>query len=400
MKMFNVLIVDDEKSNREGLKYLIDWEEYGFTVKFTAKNGIEALDIMEKNKLHLVIADIKMPIMNGLEVIATTRKKEDHDTEFIILSGYADFEYAKRAMFLGARRYLLKPVDEDELIDALKGIKEILEEKALRKEQEKRMLLQDILKGEDVPIEKVIEATVNFYNNTYGILQYRTLEEESLEHQFEETLYIKEVIKCVEENDVIGIEEKIDQLGKYFYDKRLALEVVEMHINDLMLKLTHIHAEYSGEKDLLLRKQSLLKSAKHFVDLSELKVALKEICLSVARDVELHKKNNALGVMGEIVKYINRHYNENLNLKDLATRFYMNSSYLGQLFKKTMGIHFKSYLQKLRIEESKKLLKSSNLKIYEVASKVGYEDANYFVVKFEESEGVSPSFYRKNTQKG
>lgn len=102
--------------------------------------------------------------------------------------------------------------------------------------------------------------------------------------------------------------------------------------------------------------------------------------------------------MGEILDYVDMNYTENLNIKVIANKFYLNAAYLGQLFKKTTGTSFKRYLQEIRIRESKKLLKMSGLRIYEIAHKVGYEDPNYFVIKFQEVEGISPTAYRKHEQ--
>lgn len=250
--MFNVLIVDDEKSNREGMKYLIDWQQQGFCIYDVAKNGMEALEIIENNPIHLAIVDIRMPVMNGIELIKRVRQEQKREVEFIILSGYAEFEYAKEAMHLGAKGYLVKPIEEEELC----------------------MLLEELR-------EKLMQKK----------------------------------------------EEETDRL----------------------------------------------------------------------RMLEIRKRKN-MGVMGEILEYVDMNYTENLNIKVIAGKYYLNASYLGQLFKKTTGTSFKRYLQEIRIRESKELLKMSGLRIYEIAHKIGYEDPNYFVIKFQEMEGISPTAYRKNKQ--
>ncbi|OAB75898.1 response regulator transcription factor [Paenibacillus crassostreae] len=119
--MFNVLIVDDEPSIREGLKTIINWEECGYKVIDTASNGREALAKFQQLRPDLTIIDIRMPGMTGLEVIGQIRQ-EYSSGRFLILSGYADFDYAKRAIVFGVDGYLLKPVDEDELVDELQRI--------------------------------------------------------------------------------------------------------------------------------------------------------------------------------------------------------------------------------------------------------------------------------------
>ena len=123
--MIKVLIVDDEPKLREGMRTLIPWEEEGYTVVATAANGFEALDKFHALEPGLVIADIRMPGMDGLELISELRKENPH-CHVLILSGYADFEYAKRAISYHIDGYLLKPVDEDELISYLQGLRETI----------------------------------------------------------------------------------------------------------------------------------------------------------------------------------------------------------------------------------------------------------------------------------
>ena len=93
---------------------------------------------------------------------------------------------------------------------------------------------------------------------------------------------------------------------------------------------------------------------------------------------------------------IKKNYASNLTLKDLSEKYYVNSAYLGQLFRKKYGCSFKDYLNKKRIEEAARLLRKTDMKIYEVAEAVGYKDADYFVNKFIEAMGCTPTKYKKN----
>lgn len=128
--MIKVLIVDDEPKLREGLKFFIDWESYGYHVVDTAANGYDALSKYEQHHPDLVIADIRMPGMDGIQLIKALRE-QDNDLHILILSGYADFDYAKKAITHRADGYLLKPVDEDELISYLETIKQAVELKEM-----------------------------------------------------------------------------------------------------------------------------------------------------------------------------------------------------------------------------------------------------------------------------
>ena len=119
--MRKVLIVDDEAMIREGLRYVIDWQSYGFEIVDTAENGEVGLEKIAHYQPDVVIADIKMPGKNGLEMI-NAAIEQGLTFYAVILSGYSDFDYARQAIQLGAVNYLLKPVNEDELIKILKLI--------------------------------------------------------------------------------------------------------------------------------------------------------------------------------------------------------------------------------------------------------------------------------------
>lgn len=122
--MIKVMIADDEPFIRQGLKILINWEQYGFTVCAEASNGKEALELMDSMSIDLIITDIKMPNMSGIELIEYTWDHISKQIRFIILSGFYEFEYARKAIKYGVVDYVLKPVQKEELIRALENYKE------------------------------------------------------------------------------------------------------------------------------------------------------------------------------------------------------------------------------------------------------------------------------------
>ena len=124
--MINVLIVDDEKIVREGIRHLIDWNNLGFCICGEAANGEEALEKIQKYQPGLVLLDIRMPKMYGTDLMAQARDN-GFTGSFIILSGYSDFGYAQIAMHYGASCYLTKPIDEKKLIEAVLSIKKKIE---------------------------------------------------------------------------------------------------------------------------------------------------------------------------------------------------------------------------------------------------------------------------------
>ena len=137
--MINVLIVDDEKIEREGLKYLISTETKEHKI-FEASNGREALQILREEDIQLLLTDIKMPHMTGLE-LSKKAKEEQPDLQIIIFSGFSDFAFAQEAIRYGVTEYILKPVDPQEFRNVMDDIMSYLDEKkqnkaAIQKNQE------------------------------------------------------------------------------------------------------------------------------------------------------------------------------------------------------------------------------------------------------------------------
>ena len=137
--MLKVLLVDDEPFIIQGLKVLIDWEQEGFMIAGTASNGKEAYDFLQKEEVDLIIADIQMPVMTGLELQETIRKENLSNAYFVILSGYADFEYARRALQNECTDYILKPVDREMLLKLLNRVSAMRDEDDRMKQRNRRM---------------------------------------------------------------------------------------------------------------------------------------------------------------------------------------------------------------------------------------------------------------------
>lgn len=120
--MLRVLLVDDEPFIVQGLSVLIDWNKEGYEIAATAADGREALSYLRENKVDLIVADIRMPVMTGLELLETIRREGISDAYFVILSGYSDFEYAKQAIRYQCMDYVLKPVEKEELLEILRKV--------------------------------------------------------------------------------------------------------------------------------------------------------------------------------------------------------------------------------------------------------------------------------------
>jgi two-component system response regulator YesN len=166
--MFKVLIVDDEPQIRKGLHTIIPWESLGFVVTAEAEDGIEALERVEENMPDVVITDIKMPRMDGIE-LSGELKSRFPDVHVLVLSGYNEFVYAKEAMKRGVGDYLLKPIDPDEMIPIMQKVYDHLWERLQSriKEKEKEKSLKDFFFGKLIRGE--IHGDVKHAAKDYGL---------------------------------------------------------------------------------------------------------------------------------------------------------------------------------------------------------------------------------------
>lgn len=175
--MIRCLIVEDEKILRKGLILTTEWKEHSCEVVGEAANGAEALKLIKELSPDLVITDIKLPIMGGLDLIEKAR--EISDVEFIIISGYNDFSYTKKAIHLGVAEYITKPIEEEELYETLDNV--------VRKIKKKGMNLENILAPE-LKYKGITISTKNRY-----ILQAMKY----IEENYEKNISMKDVCKSL-----------------------------------------------------------------------------------------------------------------------------------------------------------------------------------------------------------
>lgn len=134
--MYQVLIVDDEPIVKIALRSMLDWGSLGFHICGTASNGQEALEMAERMHPNLIICDLKMPVMDGIDLIRTA-KDRSMNCEFLVISNYEDFNYVRTALVLGASDYILKvSISPEELTTQLQKIKEKLDQKQTHHQHE------------------------------------------------------------------------------------------------------------------------------------------------------------------------------------------------------------------------------------------------------------------------
>ena len=145
--MYSVMLVDDEQFTRQGLRSLIDWQSCGYEVTMEADNGEDALELITKEKPDLVITDIRMPVLDGLELIRETYEQMDRlqAPTFIIISGYNDFKYAQQAVRYGVHDFILKPIDKDEMTETLVNLNEKLRSERQERQRNEELLMNSMI---------------------------------------------------------------------------------------------------------------------------------------------------------------------------------------------------------------------------------------------------------------
>lgn len=178
--MLNLLIADDEKVIRESLTKRIDWGKIGIQVVGCCANGLEALECILDESPDIIMTDIKMPGLDGLELISKMQDI-DRDIEFIVFSGYREFDFAAKAIELGVRRYLLKPVSEEQVLDAVqdavrccekrRSVKAALEERNRLQQQMKqyhRLQLQYVLSFHEDSLDQAVDSYLERFPDQSG----------------------------------------------------------------------------------------------------------------------------------------------------------------------------------------------------------------------------------------
>jgi two-component system response regulator YesN len=204
--MYKVLVVEDERIIREGIASVINWEEQGLTLLGTAQNGIEAYEIIKSNLPDIVITDIIMPGMNGLELIETA-SEEFKDITFIILSGHGEFDYASKAMEFGVKHYILKPCDENTIIPVLEKVKKEKDE------------MEKFLKNINYNLKKVIPQVKEQFLREF-------VTEGHSSHEINYFLSLFEIEEDKFKLIVLKIDGEYDLIEKFAL-KNIACEVIE-----------------------------------------------------------------------------------------------------------------------------------------------------------------------------
>jgi len=421
--MYKVLIVDDEPFILDGLPYVIDWEEHGAEIAASARSGEEALAILEQMTIHIVMTDIKMPGMDGLELIEQARSR-GMNAKFIVLSGYDEFELVKKAVIYGVENYLLKPLEEEELSDTLLTTIEKLDHElhlSIQNKQNYSIVKENILyrwisgqigHEELASRAEFLGIKLDYKQFQAGVVSLDPASAEggsapsSSEPQYDPLrgpLSFAILNICAETigdcgNCLLFSGMNGTPILLFAWDEDDAPEpqqlaaLLEQSIANVRtyLKLDITISLGSVQHDYRTVQQSYREAGKASNRLGEQRT-------SAAASLALGEANPAIM---RVVDYVDKHYAEEMSLKTLSQHFNLNAAYLGQLFKKATGDMFSNYLSRIRIEQAKHLLINSQLKASEIALAVGFSNLQYFSNVFYKYTGVYPTDFKRQQTGG
>lgn len=362
--MFKTMIVDDMDIIRREMKRLKLWgEETGFTITAEAKNGHEAFEKLLNSPVDLVLTDIRMPKVDGIELLKKIMD-EKLCTCVVLVSDHSEFNYARQGLVLGAFDYMVKPVDEKEFKKLLQRARDYIIDR--KTEQEKLQQLQQSLTEKvetffpQIENEQLVEL---MKANDARVREYAD--------------HIVDIVYSNLDNDLIKTESLLSRF-----------------IHELITKL---QAHYNWLNKFIIDHELRIVGFTNFSDLDTLRVAFTSKIDYIANLLDkLNCGNDVNGVIGQVSKCVLENIDGDVSLKVVSEQIFMNRTYISETFKQKAGISFTEYLTIAKMERAKRLIADGRLKIYELAEMLGYKDIEYFSKLFKKYIGCSPTEYKNN----
>lgn len=393
MEPLRVLIADDEPKIRKGLRSVIDWPDLGMEVVAEAEDGEVALEKARLLRPDLLLVDICMPFLNGLELI--DRLKEIlPDCLVIVVTGHDEFAYAQQAVRLSVFDYILKPIQRGDLRGALQKAGETLET-ARRKREYTRWASRQVQKympyirerfcnewvsGQlsDVEIGELLVFFGLEISKASGMLLIKAEQTAVAERDRQLMLFAVQNIaeELCEPWHPVAFRDPMDHIVVFLslppaQPWQTLPETITAAIDKyLTLTARIIQTEVDGQEGVISAYQALLG--------------------------EITREENWTPMVALCKAHIDTQYAlENLSLQDVASTLCISPAYLSRLMRQELGASFIDYLIQVRIKKAAALLKDPFVKIYDVAKMVGYSSQHYFSTAFKKKMGVSPAEYRK-----
>ncbi|WP_129728864.1 response regulator transcription factor [Ectobacillus funiculus] len=397
-KTWKVLIADDEPIIREGIREAINWEALQMEVVAEAEDGEEALELVLEHSVDILLADLNMPIMNGITLIKNLREKRPQ-CKIVIITGHDEFTYAQEAVRLHVTDYILKPANPEQLKNLLENI---------RKELEATAQQDDYLKMAETQITK-----------NFPLLQERFCLEWIEGHMkeaeiLEQLRFLQLPAECPQQFGIIHCPE--------FYtttplvkenDRKMLLFSIENIVSELLQPFQKVlFCDHSGliivcvwahvPTDTLFEIEKAVKEYLrvtvnlYFEPIQDGLTAITELYQRCKGLVD--KESRISPMVRRAKKFIHDHFSDpDLTLELLAQSLQASPVYLSRTIKQELGRSFVGLVTELRMKKAIQLLNDTDLSILEIAERVGYDTQHYFSTAFKKVMGVSPNQYRKGS---
>ena len=417
MRRWGIVVVDDDAVMRLGMKTLIPWEDTEFDLLGEAENGRKALELIQKCRPSIVITDMKMPIMNGVELIRALRE-QNQPPMILALSSYDDYELVRQAMRLGTADYLLKmDLSPEMLLQTLRSITATsakpqetgVQLHALRTQLVKNMISRFFVSDKDL-LEQMQQARVTFAREPVWVMVLRSrlqmvLDDDEAQEEQYRTLCLsviniaEEIVQdcldgfCVEGYDgafyILGtLREEFAQPEERLL--RLCERLSRM-IEQYLDVTVYIGIASSGANiDGLFHACRYARTAARQAQRQNISV----LHYQVHMDMRHSEGPITEDIAQQAKRYIDTHYSEKIILTELSAQLGITPSYLSSLMKRQLGMAFSEYIMSVRMEQASKLLSVNRLRINEVAAAVGYDNLFYFSKLFKRFSGMSPRDFR------
>lgn len=380
----NLLLVEDEKPILLKMVENVDWKKNGYDV-FSALSGKAALSIVKKERIDILVTDIIMPGMTGIDLITEVRQV-NRSIIPIIVSGYAEFEYAQQSIRLNVFDYLLKPFRSFRLLEVVNKACRYKEER----DRDKENLL--VLKEE---VEKMIEREGShpFFEEVF----FGEKREDIFQRQ---TFMLKQddlfkALKYGREEDILRhldcLMEDIERLEL----KNNSFSIILSNLILLTFK-TLMEMDYSLDafiKGLVSYKKPIKRGE---TGLEDLRDYLQDFFIQTNGFIMNRARQENQDLIREVKRIVMDRLAEGITLNQLASEFAISASHLSQLFQRETGKKFSEFFDEIRADQAKEMLKTTNKKIYEIATRVGFQDPYYFSIWFKKHEGISPTTFREH----
>ncbi len=427
--MYRLLIVDDEPLVQIGLKTMIN-KNYSGTVDVvgTASNGKEAWDLISIDPPDIVIADIRMPVMTGLELLQRSHNKYGNVPAFIMLTAYEEFEMVRAALLGEAVDYLVKielnPKTLEEAINkAILRIDETSSQKSSPKESLQRSPLEDLrqkfmlrlfnhqITDETALLSEAKELSLSFDYNRYIVVygeisnalqspEGDSVASDAIDVYSSSIGMAKEIISRHAPCQVVSIDLRHFAVIFFFTEEKPIAEIMDLITEALENARTMINSYFKSTLTFGIGS-AVFAPMDISISFEEAKTAQGRADSSqpvwlFSHIVGSNRRSGKDKLILTIQEYIDENLNGKLQLAEVAEVFGLSPAYLSVLFKKSTETGFSEYVNAKKIDKAKQMLLSGDMKIYEVADALGFESAYYFSKVFKKVDGHSPREYIRN----